>query len=94
MLRFLSPASIAQILYCMESMASDYEAGSADAADYEAALAELQAFVPGVLVDTEDAEALAQNLTEHLQYDGEAEAAIWGPVRDRLTAGLARYASA
>ena len=46
MLRSLSPASLAQILYCMESMASDYEQGSQDAADYEAALSQLQASAP------------------------------------------------
>ena len=45
MLRSLSRASIVQILYCMESMASDYESGTPDATDYEFALRELQTFV-------------------------------------------------
>lgn len=89
MLRALSPSSLAQILYCLESMASDYEPGSADAADYELALEELQAPAPGVLIDREDAEALAQNLREHLQHDGEEEASFWLPILSHLDASLA-----
>ena len=41
------------------------------------------------MVDREDAQALAQNLAEHLQYDGEEERAFWEPVLSRLLEALA-----
>jgi hypothetical protein len=85
----LSSSAQVQILYCMENMAADYEIGSPDWADYEEALSSLQVPISGVLVNTEDVEALAQNLREHLQYDGEEEALFWGSVLSRLLSALA-----
>ena len=38
----LTDAEVAQILYCLESMQSDYTDGTPDAADFDAALAALQ----------------------------------------------------
>jgi hypothetical protein len=72
----------------MESMAADYEPGSPDWADYEEALSSLQTPVSGVVLDVEDAEALAQNLREHLQYDGEEEFSFWEPVLSRILSAL------
>jgi len=37
----LTDAQLAQILYCLESMQSDYTDGTPDAADFDAALAAL-----------------------------------------------------
>lgn len=85
----LSSSAQAQVLYCMENMAADYEPGSADWADYEEALSSLQAPISGILLDVKDAEALAQNLREHLQYDGEEELSFWEPVLSRLLSALA-----
>jgi len=42
----LTDSQIAQILYCMESMQSDYTDGTPDAADYESALAAIQSPIP------------------------------------------------
>ena len=84
----LSSSAQAQVLYCMESMAADYEPGSPDWADYEEALSSLQTPVSGVVLDVEDAEALAQNLREHLQYDGEEELSFWEPVLSRILSAL------
>lgn len=85
----LSSSAQAQALYCLESMGSDYEPGSLDCAEYEEALSSLQSPVSGVILDREDAQALAQNLAEHLQYDGEEERAFWEPVLSRLLEALA-----
>jgi hypothetical protein len=41
-----------------------------------------------VVLDREDAQALAQNLIEHLQYDGEEERLFWEPVLSRLLEAL------
>lgn len=41
-----------------------------------------------VCIDLEDAQALAQNLREHLQYDSEDDAAFWEPILIRLTAAI------
>jgi len=84
----LSSAAQAQALYCLESMGSDYEPGSPDCAEYEETLSSLQSPVSGVILDREDAQALAQNLSEHLQYDGEEEGALWEPVLSRLLEAL------
>ena len=44
----LTDAEVAQILYCLESMQSDYTDGTPDAADFDAALAALQSpLTPG-----------------------------------------------
>ena len=44
----LTDAEVAQILYCLESMQSDYTDGTPDAADFDAALADLQSpLTPG-----------------------------------------------
>jgi hypothetical protein len=69
-------------------MGSDYEPGSLDCAEYEEALSSLQSPISGVIVDREDAQALAQNLTEHLQYDGKEEKAFWEPLLFRLLEAL------
>lgn len=85
----LSSSAQAQALYCLESMGSDYEPGSPDCAEYEEALSSLQSPASGVMLDREDAQALAQNLTEHFQYDGEEERAFWEPILSRLLEALA-----
>ena len=41
-----------------------------------------------VAVDREDAEALAQLLREHLQYDEEPESSFWEAILSRLEAVL------
>jgi hypothetical protein len=41
-----------------------------------------------VSIDIEDAQALAQNLSEHLQYDGEEELAFWEPLLCRLNTAI------
>jgi hypothetical protein len=41
-----------------------------------------------VCIDLEDAEALAQNLREHLQYDSEEDAEFWGSILCRLNAAI------
>ena len=38
----LTDSQLRQILYCMESMASDYEPGTDDSEDYESAMLTLQ----------------------------------------------------
>jgi len=46
----LTDAEVAQILYCLESMQSDYTDGTLDAADFDSALAALQSpLTPGSL---------------------------------------------
>jgi hypothetical protein len=69
-------------------MGSDYELGSPDWADYEETLSSLQSPISGVILGREDARALAQNLEEHLQYDGEEERLFWEPVLSRLLEAL------
>jgi hypothetical protein len=41
-----------------------------------------------VLIDREDAEALAQNLREHLQYDEDADFKFWNAILTRLETAL------
>jgi len=41
-----------------------------------------------VLLDREDASALARFLSEHLQYDEEPELSFWEPVLSRLLSSL------
>jgi len=41
-----------------------------------------------VSIDVEDAQALAQNLSEHLQYDGEEERSFWEPILCRLNTAI------
>ena len=42
----LTDSQVAQILYCMEQMETDYTDGTPDAADFEAALAAIQSPIP------------------------------------------------
>ena len=42
----LTDAEVAQILYCLESMQSDYSDGTPDAADFDAAMAAIQSPLP------------------------------------------------
>ena len=41
-----------------------------------------------VSIDLEDAQALAQNLSEHLQYDSDDDAEFWGAILERLTVAI------
>jgi hypothetical protein len=41
-----------------------------------------------VSIDLEDAQALAQNLSEHLQYDIGDDAEFWGAILERLTVAI------
>ena len=41
-----------------------------------------------VLLDLEDAQAIATNIAEHLQYDDDASRAFWEPILHRLTASI------
>jgi hypothetical protein len=42
-----------------------------------------------VLLDLEDAEAIATNIAEHLQYDDHPERSFWEPILHRLEASIA-----
>ena len=41
-----------------------------------------------VLIDFEDAQAIAQNLEEHLQYDTNVDRDFWNPILTRLTIAI------
>jgi hypothetical protein len=41
-----------------------------------------------VILDLEDAQAIATNIAEHLQYDDDASCALWEPILHRLTASI------
>jgi hypothetical protein len=41
-----------------------------------------------VILDLEDAQAMAANIAEHLQYDDDASRAFWEPILHRLTASI------
>jgi hypothetical protein len=41
-----------------------------------------------VSIDLEDAQALAQNLSEHLQYDSGDDAELWGAILERITVAI------
>jgi hypothetical protein len=41
-----------------------------------------------VSIDLEDAHALAQNLSEYLQYDSDGDAEFWGAILERLTVAI------
>jgi hypothetical protein len=43
---------------------------------------------PVVILDLEDAQAVATNIAEHLQYDDDASRAFWEPILHRLTASI------
>ena len=41
-----------------------------------------------VTLDLEDAQAIATNIAEHLQYDDDASSAFWEPILHRLNASI------
>ena len=41
-----------------------------------------------VTLDLEDAQAIAQNIEEHLQYDDEASSLFWEPILHRLNTSI------
>ena len=41
-----------------------------------------------VILDLEDAQAIATNITEHLQYDDDASSAFWEPILHRLNVSI------
>ena len=41
-----------------------------------------------VAIDLEDAQALAQNLSEYLQYNSGDDAEFWGAILERLTVAI------
>jgi len=41
-----------------------------------------------VHIDFEDAQAIAQNIEEHLQYDSDSDAAFWQPILIRLKTSI------
>jgi hypothetical protein len=41
-----------------------------------------------VILDLEDAQAIAANIAEHLQYDDDASSAFWEPILHRLNASI------
>jgi hypothetical protein len=41
-----------------------------------------------VYLDLEDAQALARNLEEHLQYDSEDDSEFWGAILTRLNVAI------
>ena len=41
-----------------------------------------------VILDLEDAQAIATNIAEHLQYDDDASSAFWEPILHRLNASI------
>ena len=43
-----------------------------------------------VSIDLEDAQAIAQNIEENLQYDGEIDKKFWETILERLSAAI-RY---
>ena len=43
-----------------------------------------------VHIDLEDAEAIAQNIQENLQYDGEDDKEFWQTILTRLTIAIRR----
>lgn len=46
-----------------------------------------------VFLDLEDAQAIAQNISEHLQYDGEEEGQYWRAILERLSTAIAHSAT-
>ena len=46
-----------------------------------------------VHIDLEDAQAIAQNIEEHLQYDGDADKEFWESVLTRLTIAIRHHDS-
>ena len=43
-----------------------------------------------VTLDLEDAQAIATNIAEHLQYDDDTSSAFWEPILNRLRASIAQ----
>tara|TARA_Y100000022_G_scaffold197206_1_gene205336 strand:+ start:2672 stop:2827 length:156 start_codon:yes stop_codon:yes gene_type:complete len=41
-----------------------------------------------VSIDLEDAQAIAQNIAENLQYDGETDKKFWEAILTRLTTAI------
>ena len=41
-----------------------------------------------VTIDYEDAQAIAQNISEHLQYDGEDDHEFWQAILNRLNQAI------
>jgi len=41
-----------------------------------------------VHIDLEDAQAIAQNIEEHLQYDGDADKKFWQAILTRLNIAI------
>ena len=41
-----------------------------------------------VSIDLEDAQAIAQNIEENLQYDGEIDKNFWETILERLTTAI------
>jgi hypothetical protein len=41
-----------------------------------------------VTLDLEDAQAIARNIEEHLQYDDDASSLFWEPILRRLNASI------
>ena len=41
-----------------------------------------------VHIDLEDAQAIAQNIEEHLQYDGDADQEFWQTILTRLNTAI------
>jgi len=41
-----------------------------------------------VILDLEDAQAIATNIAEHLQYDDDTSIAFWEPILHRLNASI------